>query len=171
MKRKRMKAAPASWKLVVVFALFLLTSANAFTSLSSVAGKRVRINHLIRSQQPAISSTNQSMRESIETMKKDAELNSSSDSFTNADLILKPPGNFTSETIRSQQSVSLSATESSNPTRTQDCEGEEHSQVAFTSGTSELSNPTQDHDREGEEHSQVACNVVSRTHDKERVNN
>jgi hypothetical protein len=49
MKRKELNAMPALLKVLVLLALFLLAShANAFTSLSSVAGTQVWINHVIQ---------------------------------------------------------------------------------------------------------------------------
>jgi hypothetical protein len=52
MNSKGMNAIPALPKFLVLLALVLLAShANAFTSLSSVAGNQVRINHLTRLQQ------------------------------------------------------------------------------------------------------------------------
>jgi hypothetical protein len=48
MKRKGLGAMVVFAKLLVPIAIFLLASnANAFTSLSSVAGTKVRINHVI----------------------------------------------------------------------------------------------------------------------------
>jgi hypothetical protein len=53
LKRKRLNAMTALLKFLVLLALFLLAShANVFTSLSSVAGNQIRVNHLIRLQQP-----------------------------------------------------------------------------------------------------------------------
>jgi hypothetical protein len=44
---------PALLKFLVLIALFLLTSnANAFISLSSVAGTQVRINHVFQFEEP-----------------------------------------------------------------------------------------------------------------------
>jgi hypothetical protein len=48
MKRKGLDAMAAFAKLLVLIGIFLLASnANAFTSLSPVFGKQVRVNHLI----------------------------------------------------------------------------------------------------------------------------
>jgi len=53
MNSKGLNAMPALSKFLVLLALVLLAShANAFTSLSSVAGNQVRINHLTQLQQP-----------------------------------------------------------------------------------------------------------------------
>jgi hypothetical protein len=50
---KGLNAMPALSKFLVLLALFLLASlANSFTSLSSVAGNQVRVNHLTWLQQP-----------------------------------------------------------------------------------------------------------------------
>jgi hypothetical protein len=47
-------------KFLVLLALFFLAShANAFTSLSSVAGNQVWVNHLIQLQQPMRDPTNE----------------------------------------------------------------------------------------------------------------
>jgi hypothetical protein len=59
----RMIALP---KFLVLLALFLLAShANAFTSLSSVAGDQVWVIHLIQLQQPMSNPTNEPSREPI----------------------------------------------------------------------------------------------------------
>jgi hypothetical protein len=66
MKRKRLNAMPALLKFLVLLALFLSASnANAFTSLSSVAGNQVQINHLTRLQQPMSDPMNEPSREPI----------------------------------------------------------------------------------------------------------
>jgi hypothetical protein len=63
---KGMNAMPALSKFLVLFALFLSAShSNAFTSLSSVAGNQVRVNHLTRLQQPMSDPTNEPSREPI----------------------------------------------------------------------------------------------------------
>jgi len=52
MNSKGLNAMPALSKFLVLLALFLFAShVHAFTSLSSVAGDQVRVNHLIRLQQ------------------------------------------------------------------------------------------------------------------------
>ena len=57
---------PALLKFLVLLTLFLLEShANAFTSLSSVAGNQVWINHLTRLQQSISDSTNEPSREPV----------------------------------------------------------------------------------------------------------
>jgi hypothetical protein len=62
MKRKELIAMPALSKFLVLLALFLLAShANAFTSLSSVAGNQVWVNHLIQFQQPMSTSERQNL--------------------------------------------------------------------------------------------------------------
>ena len=56
---------PALSKFLVLLALFLLAShVHAFTSLSSVAGDQVRVNHLIRLQQLMSKPTNETKAES-----------------------------------------------------------------------------------------------------------
>jgi hypothetical protein len=76
MKRKRLNAMPALLKFLVLLALFLSASnANAFTSLSSVAGNQVRVNHLTRLQQPISNSTNEPSRELIRKPTKQMDLN------------------------------------------------------------------------------------------------
>jgi hypothetical protein len=63
---KGMNAMPALSKFFVLLALFLSAShSNAFTSLSSVAGNQVRVNHLTRLQQPMIDPMNEPSREPI----------------------------------------------------------------------------------------------------------
>jgi hypothetical protein len=53
-------------KFLVLLALFLLENhAHAFTSLSSVARHQVRVNHLIRLQQPMSNPTNEPSSEPI----------------------------------------------------------------------------------------------------------
>jgi hypothetical protein len=53
-------------KFLELLALFLLAShANAFTSLSSVAGNQGRVNHLTQLQQPMSDSTNEPSCEPI----------------------------------------------------------------------------------------------------------
>jgi len=55
---------PALSKFLVLLALFLLARhVHAFTSLSSVAGDQVRVNHLIRSQQLMSKPTNETKAE------------------------------------------------------------------------------------------------------------
>jgi hypothetical protein len=57
---KESNVMPALSKFLVLLGLFLLAShANAFTSLSLVAGNQVRVNHLIRSQEPMSNPTNE----------------------------------------------------------------------------------------------------------------
>jgi hypothetical protein len=66
---------PALSKFLVLLALFLLVShAKAFTSLSSVAGDQVRVNHLIRLQQPLSKPTNEPSREPIRKPTKRMDL-------------------------------------------------------------------------------------------------
>ena len=66
MKRKRINAMPALLKFLVLLALVLSAShANAFTSLSSVAGNQVRVNHLTQLQQPMSNPKNEPSREPI----------------------------------------------------------------------------------------------------------
>jgi hypothetical protein len=49
LKRKRMNTMPALLKFLLLLAIFLSASnANAFTSLSPVAGNQVQENHLIQ---------------------------------------------------------------------------------------------------------------------------
>jgi hypothetical protein len=51
-------------KFLVLLALFLMAShANAFTSLSSIAGTQVRINHVIQLDEPMIKPTKIPTRE------------------------------------------------------------------------------------------------------------
>ena len=64
MNSKGLNAMPALSKFLVLLALVLSAShANAFTSLSWVAGNQVRINHLTRLQQPMSDPTNEPSRE------------------------------------------------------------------------------------------------------------
>jgi len=57
---------PALLKFLVLLASFHSGSyAHAFTSLSPVAGNQVRVNHLIRFQQPMSDPTNEPSREPI----------------------------------------------------------------------------------------------------------
>ena len=66
---------PALLKFLVLLALVLLAShANAFTSLSSVAGNQVRVNHLTRLQQPMSDPTNEPSREPIREPTKRMDL-------------------------------------------------------------------------------------------------
>jgi hypothetical protein len=66
MKRKRLNAMLALLKFLVPLAIFLLAShSNAFTSLSSVAGNQVRVNHLTRLQQSMSDPTNEPSCEPI----------------------------------------------------------------------------------------------------------
>ena len=70
-----MNAMPALSKFLVLLALFLLAShAKVFTSLSSVAGDQVRVNHLIRLQQPLSKPTNEPSREPIRKPTKRMDL-------------------------------------------------------------------------------------------------
>jgi hypothetical protein len=60
LKRKGLNAMTALSKFLVLLALFLLAShANAFTSLSLVAGNQVQVNCLIQLQQPMSNPTNE----------------------------------------------------------------------------------------------------------------
>jgi hypothetical protein len=71
-----MNAMPALSKFLVLWALVLSAShANAFTSLSSVAGKHVWINHLTQLQQAMSNSTNEPSREPISEPTKRMDLN------------------------------------------------------------------------------------------------
>jgi hypothetical protein len=64
MKKKRLKAMAALLKFLVLLASFHSGSyAHAFTSLSPVAGNQVRVNHLIRFQQPMSNPKNKPSRE------------------------------------------------------------------------------------------------------------
>jgi len=64
MNSKGLNAMSALLKFLVPLAIFLLASnANASTSLSSVAGNQVRVNHLTRLQQPMSDPTNEPSRE------------------------------------------------------------------------------------------------------------
>ena len=70
-----MNAMSALSKFVVLLALVLLAShANAFTSLSLVAGNQVRINHLTRLQQSISDSTNEPSLEPIREPTKRMDL-------------------------------------------------------------------------------------------------
>ena len=61
-----MNSMPALLKFLVLLALVLSAShANAFTSLSSVAGNQVRVNHLTQLQQPMSNPKNEPSREPI----------------------------------------------------------------------------------------------------------
>jgi hypothetical protein len=63
---KGMNAMPALSKFLVLLAIFLSAShSNAFTSLSSVAGNQVRVNHLTRLQQSMSDPTNEPSCEPI----------------------------------------------------------------------------------------------------------
>jgi hypothetical protein len=60
----------------VSLAIFLLASnANAFTSLSSVAGNQIRVNHLTRLQQPMSDPTNEPSRKPTCEPTKDSMVN------------------------------------------------------------------------------------------------
>ena len=75
MNRKGLNAMPALLKLLVLLAPFLSAShSNAFTSLSSVAGNQVRVNHLTRLQQPMSDSTNEPSCEPISEPTKRMDL-------------------------------------------------------------------------------------------------
>ena len=70
-----MNAMSALSKFVVLLALVLLAShANAFTSLSLVAGNQVRINHLTRLKQQMSDPTNEPSREPIRKPNKRMDL-------------------------------------------------------------------------------------------------
>ena len=78
-------------KFLVLLALVLLAShANAFTSLSSVAGHQVRINHLTQLQQPISDPTNEPSRKPIceptKRMDLDAVLSNNLSQINNAVL-------------------------------------------------------------------------------------
>jgi hypothetical protein len=86
-----MNAMPALSKFLVLLAIVLLAShANAFTSLSSVAGNQVRINHLTRFQQPMSNPKNEPSREPIreptKRMDLDAVLSNNLSQINNAVL-------------------------------------------------------------------------------------
>jgi hypothetical protein len=79
---------PALSKFLVLLTLFLLAShAKAFTSLSSVAGDQVRVNHLIPLQQPLSKPTNEPSREPIREPTK------------RMDLDAKLPNNFSNNRV------------------------------------------------------------------------
>jgi hypothetical protein len=72
---KGINAMPALSKFLVLLALFLSAShSNAFTSLSSVAGDQIRVNHLTRLQQPMSNSTNEPSRKPINEPTKRMDL-------------------------------------------------------------------------------------------------
>jgi hypothetical protein len=72
---KGLNAMPALSKFLVLLALFLLESlANAFTSLSSVAGNQVLVNHLTQLQQPISNPMNEPSREPIREPTKRMDL-------------------------------------------------------------------------------------------------
>ena len=76
MNSKGLNAMPALSKFLVLLALVLSAShANAFTSLSYVAGNQVRINHLTRLQQPMSNPTNEPSCEPIREPTKQMDLN------------------------------------------------------------------------------------------------
>jgi hypothetical protein len=67
---------PALLKFLVLLVLVLLAShATAFTSLSSVAGNQVRINHLTQLQQPMSDPMNEPSRKPIHKPTKRMDLN------------------------------------------------------------------------------------------------
>jgi len=75
MNSKGLNAIPALSEFLVLLALVLLAShANAFTSLSLVAGNQVRINHLTRLQQPISDPMNEPSREPIREPTKQMDL-------------------------------------------------------------------------------------------------
>ena len=91
MNSKGLNAMPALSKFLVLLALILSAShANAFTSLSSVAGNQVRINHLTRLQQRISDPTNEPSREPIreptKRMDLDAVLSNNLSQINNAVL-------------------------------------------------------------------------------------
>ena len=91
MNSKGLNAMPALSKFLVLLALVLSAShANAFTSLSWVAGNQVRINHLTRLQQPISDPTNESSCEPIceptKQMDLDAVLSNNLSQINNAML-------------------------------------------------------------------------------------
>ncbi len=70
-----MNAMLALLKFLVLIALFLLASnANAFISLSSVAGTQVRINHVFRFEEPMSKPSNEPNDKPTKQMDLDAEL-------------------------------------------------------------------------------------------------
>jgi hypothetical protein len=107
MKKKRLKAMAALLKFLVLLASFHSGSyAHAFTSLSPVAGNQVRVNHLIRFQQPMSNPKNEPSREPIreptKRMELDAELPTNFSSKKSREVDSKPkqdaklPGNIAS---------------------------------------------------------------------------
>jgi hypothetical protein len=75
MNSKGLNAMPALSKFLVLFALVLSAShANAFSSLSWVAGNQVRVNHLTRLQQPISDPMNEPSREPIREPTKRMDL-------------------------------------------------------------------------------------------------
>jgi len=75
MNSKGLNAMPALSKFLVLFALVLSVShANAFSSLSWVAGNQVRVNHLTRLQQPISDPMNEPSREPIREPTKQMDL-------------------------------------------------------------------------------------------------
>ncbi len=74
--QQRIECNASSFEILVLLALFLLVShTNAFTSLSSVAGNQVEVNHLTWLQQPIRDSTNEASRISIRKETKRIYLN------------------------------------------------------------------------------------------------
>ncbi len=91
MNSKGLNSMPALSKFLVLLALVLLAShANAFTSLSSVAGNQVRINHLTQLQQPISDPMNEPscelIREPTKRMDLDAVLPNNLSQINNAVL-------------------------------------------------------------------------------------
>jgi hypothetical protein len=72
---KRLNAMPALSKFLVLLALiFLASHEHEFTSLSSVAGDRIQVNHLAQLQQPISNPTNEPSREPIREPTKQIDL-------------------------------------------------------------------------------------------------
>ena len=95
MNSKRLNAMLALLKFLFLLAIFLSASnANALTCLSSIAGNQVRVNHLIRFQQPMSDPTNEPSREPIreptKRMELDAELPTKLSSKKSREVDSKP---------------------------------------------------------------------------------
>ena len=87
MNSNGLNAMPALSKFLVLLALILSAShANAFTSLSWVAGNQVQINHLTRLQQPMSDPTNEPIREPTKRMDLNALLSNNLSQINNAVL-------------------------------------------------------------------------------------
>jgi hypothetical protein len=103
MKRNRLNAMPALPKFMVLLAIFVSASnANAFTRLSLVFGNQVRVNHLIRFQQPMSDPKNEPSREPICKPTKQMDL----DAVLLNNLLPKKPREVDS---KSKQNAELSS--------------------------------------------------------------